>query len=70
MTQFINIKMTIKADADINLEDNYQFDLLISVFNSLSFSSAIKSPLSEEEKAVFNSFIIFIKMLSNEFYIL
>ena len=54
----------------MNLKDDYEFSLLISAFNSSSFFFTIKSSLSEEEKAVFNSFTIFIKMFSNKLYIL
>ena len=65
MTQFINIKIITDVNADMNLKDNYQSDLLISVFNSSSFFFTVKSSLSEEEKVVFDFSIIFIKMLSN-----
>ena len=60
--------MTTKADADINLEDDYQSDLLISAFDSSSFFSTIKSSLLEEKKAVSDSFTTSIKMFSDESY--
>ena len=60
--------MTTEVNTDINLENNYLFDLLISAFNSSLFSSANKSSSLKEKKAVFNSFTTFIKMLSDESY--
>ena len=70
MTQFINIKITTEADANINLKDNYKFNSSTLVFNSSLFILTIKSSLLEKKKVVSDFFTIFTKIFSNEFYTL
>ena len=68
MIQFINMKIIINVNADMNLEDDCQFDSLISVFNSSSFFLTVKFSSLEKEKVVSDSSTTFIKMFSNELY--